>query len=85
MIAVDVFVAAVVLAVIGGLFVTATNRRQERAVMAQVTAHSPLYRTTRRMASVLDSLLIQDANFPILSDKQRSSIEECLREWENLL
>lgn len=85
MIAVDLFVVLLVVGGIAGAILAVGGRRQLRQSRRTELVSSEVYKLTRRMAHALESLLIQDANFPILSDSQRSSYLELLKEWEKQL
>ena len=87
MIAVNIFIVLVVCTAVGAGIVALGHRRQAALASRVQTlgADRDIYRVTRRMAHVLESLLIQDSNFPVLSDTTRSTITDVLDEWEKLL
>lgn len=82
MIGVDVFVVLLVIgAVVAGITALGNRRTSPVRGLGDVAT----YRITRRMAHALESLLLQDDNFPILTESQRTTYRALLKEWEKLL
>jgi hypothetical protein len=94
-IAVNFFVAVLIVGAGVALFFTLRERRQIRlrsqvppgvnaATDAELVQVRDYYHLGRRMARHLDKLLAQDQTLPFMGDSHREEIRSVLNEWEEL-